>query len=54
MKSLKTMSLLLEEVVLNVGQVWELEAQRPLSPPAPRLMRGRRAERVERMQSGKW
>jgi hypothetical protein len=39
------------EVVVDVGKVLELEARRPLSPPAPQLMQGQRAEGV---RSGRW
>ena len=42
---------MLREVAVDVGEVLELEARRPLSPPASPLMRGRRAEGV---RSGKW
>jgi hypothetical protein len=45
------MLLLLGEVMVDAGKVLELRARRPLSPPCPTLMRGRRAEGV---RSGKW
>lgn len=51
MKTLKTMLLMLGEVLGDVGKVLELTARGPLSPPASQLMRGRRAEGV---RSGKW
>ena len=51
MKSLKTMLLPLGEGMVDAGKVLDLEARRPLSPPASPLMRGRRAEGV---RSGKW
>jgi hypothetical protein len=37
------MLLPLGELVFNAGDVLELEARHPLSPPAAPLMRGRRA-----------
>jgi hypothetical protein len=51
MKSLKTMLLLLGEVMVDAGKVLELKARRPLTPPGTPLMRGRTAEGV---RSGKW
>ena len=50
MKLSKTMLLLLGEVMVDAGEVLELEARRPLSPLCTPLMRGRRAEGV---RSGK-
>ena len=44
-------TVLLEEVMVDAGKVWELKARRPLSPPVAPLMRGRGAEGV---RSGKW
>jgi hypothetical protein len=45
------MLLLLVEVMVDAGKVWELKARSPLSPSGAPLMRGQRAEGV---RSGTW
>lgn len=45
------MLLLLGKAVLDAGKVLERKVRRPLSPPAPPLMRVMRAEGV---RGGKW